>query len=293
MKWRPLLNFMMERHNIYLRRAAGKPAPWTTDPILARYKFCNVYRELDRVTVWIRENIREPFADDPQLWFMLCIARQINWPPTLRALIKIPGAWPKDARWFWSEAREVMRYLARRGDKIYTGAYMLNANAGAKLGKAKGEFDKPQVTCRLVLQSVWEARAKIAPQMCGTLAEAHAALLPYHGWGSFVAAQVVADLKFAPALRDAPDWWTWCAPGPGSRRGLNRLFGRSLTARIAPAEWLRTIDALRDAVNSKWEYDPLCAQDVQNCLCEFDKYERARTGEGSPKTLFRPYREGE
>ena len=30
------------------------------------------------------------------------------------------------------------------------------------------------------------------------------------------------------------------------------------------------------------------AQDIQNCLCEWDKYERARLGEGRPKQLFRP-----
>lgn len=32
----------------------------------------------------------------------------------------------------------------------------------------------------------------------------------------------------------------------------------------------------------------LCAQDVQNCLCEFDKHERVRLGEGKPKRRFVP-----
>lgn len=30
----------------------------------------------------------------------------------------------------------------------------------------------------------------------------------------------------------------------------------------------------------------LSAQDLQNCLCEFDKYERVRLGEGRPKQLY-------
>jgi hypothetical protein len=30
----------------------------------------------------------------------------------------------------------------------------------------------------------------------------------------------------------------------------------------------------------------LHAQDLQNCLCEFDKMERARLGEGKPKRRF-------
>jgi hypothetical protein len=32
----------------------------------------------------------------------------------------------------------------------------------------------------------------------------------------------------------------------------------------------------------------LHAQDIQNCLCEFDKYERVRLGEGTPKQLYKP-----
>jgi hypothetical protein len=32
----------------------------------------------------------------------------------------------------------------------------------------------------------------------------------------------------------------------------------------------------------------LCAQDLQNCLCELDKYERVRLGEGKPKRRFVP-----
>ena len=34
------------------------------------------------------------------------------------------------------------------------------------------------------------------------------------------------------------------------------------------------------------EDGPLHAQDVENCLCEFDKYERTRLGEGRPRSLY-------
>ena len=93
------LKFAHERHEIYLRRTAGRPKPWTRDPILQTYSFTNVYRELDRVTIWVREHIREPFADHPHLWFMLCMASQINWPETLEELIQDKrGAWPGNER---------------------------------------------------------------------------------------------------------------------------------------------------------------------------------------------------
>jgi hypothetical protein len=33
----------------------------------------------------------------------------------------------------------------------------------------------------------------------------------------------------------------------------------------------------------------LCGQDLQNCLCEMDKFERVRLGEGKPKRRFVPH----
>jgi len=31
----------------------------------------------------------------------------------------------------------------------------------------------------------------------------------------------------------------------------------------------------------------MCAHDLQNCACEFDKYMRVKLGEGEPKQLYR------
>ena len=52
-----------------LRPEAGLPAPWTDDRILRDYYFTNVYRELDKTTVWFRENVRDPLRDDPRVIF--------------------------------------------------------------------------------------------------------------------------------------------------------------------------------------------------------------------------------
>src|SRR5712664_3381391 len=89
------LHWVRDRESVRVRKEAGQPFPWTDDPIIAKYRFCNVRREDDRVTIWIRENIRKRFAGHRHLWFMLCAARQINWPPTLSALIDdYTNAWP-------------------------------------------------------------------------------------------------------------------------------------------------------------------------------------------------------
>jgi hypothetical protein len=56
-----MFKFARERHLVYLRRAAGLPKPWTEDWTLQLYRYCNIYRELDTVSLWIQENIIRPF----------------------------------------------------------------------------------------------------------------------------------------------------------------------------------------------------------------------------------------
>ena len=85
--------FMVERHNIFIRKELSKlPYPWSGDPILTEFSFCNVYRELDKVTIWIRENWREPHDENPNLPLAMAMARQINWPDTLEE-IGFPEHW--------------------------------------------------------------------------------------------------------------------------------------------------------------------------------------------------------
>jgi hypothetical protein len=284
-KHKPLLKFMLERHRIYLRREVeGLPKPWTRDPILQSYRFCNVYRELDTVTQWIRRNIREPYAHNRNLWFMLCMARQINWPDTLQEIMSA-GGWPS-YRYDWERVRSIMLARQARDDKLYGGAYMLTA-----MGMASTDpKDKAFFTTKLVLDSVWQHRAAISQAFeHGSMRDAWAALLPYHGWGPFTAYEVVCDARYTSYgektswLKDAREW---ANAGPGAKRGLNRLAGRPLKFN-APAEVsLMEMQSLLSNINSVWPYQFLEMREIEHSLCEFDKYERVRLGEGRPRATY-------
>jgi hypothetical protein len=39
--------FAAARHDVYLRRLRGEPPPWTDDPVIAAWRFTNVYRAAD------------------------------------------------------------------------------------------------------------------------------------------------------------------------------------------------------------------------------------------------------
>src|SRR3954452_21359493 len=57
--------FAAERLRIFLQRSEGRPSPWTDDPILRQYKFCNTFRAADRVSQYlIRDVIYGPRATD-------------------------------------------------------------------------------------------------------------------------------------------------------------------------------------------------------------------------------------
>ena len=49
--------FASERQEVFYRRLEGEPGPWTADPILQRYKFCNVFRAADRVSQYLIRDI--------------------------------------------------------------------------------------------------------------------------------------------------------------------------------------------------------------------------------------------
>jgi hypothetical protein len=270
-----LFAFMVERHEIHRRRGRGEPKPWTTNPILQRWRFCNVYRELDRVTKWIADNWREPHKHDPDPWFALTVARLVNWPDTL-ADIGYPLPWDRDRFINTSKARQ------QRGQKVFTAAYKI------PVPQAKGDC-RVRYLADSVLTPTWKDRASLRLGLGDTLARAHAMLATCYWLGSFLAAQIVADLKYVEPLRGAPDRWTLAAPGPGSRRGLNRVLGRSIDATWTDAEWLRCLQRLHAEMMPMIvaaKLPRMHAQDLQNNLCEWDKYERERLGEGHPKQRY-------
>jgi hypothetical protein len=130
----------------------------------------------------------------------------------------------------------------------------------------------------------------LRPQSSETLAAYSDRLRERYRIGPFLAGQVIADLKHVAPLRNASDWWTFAVPGPGSERGLNRVCKRSLKATWSEAQWLATLLRLREETAPQLEaagIAALDAQNVQNVLCEFDKYERAREAGGEPSRKYK------
>lgn len=277
MRTKAFFEFIRERHAIWQRRQAGLPKPWTQDPILQSYRFCNVYRELDTVTQWIRVNWREPNTNDPHVWFAMALARLVNWPPTLGKI----DIGTERVNWNPKQFVSVIESLVADRQKAFTGAYMIPAGS-SKISKAQYLADE-------VLTPMWEARG-YAYQYTTSLAAFHKYMMSFNGMGSFLAGQVVCDTKYTRLLDTSLDWWHFACPGPGSQRGLNRVMSRPVNQPWEKSEWFITLQGLKAAIGPLVQIEskmpPIHAQDLQNCLCEFDKYERVRLEEGKPRSKY-------
>jgi alpha-glutamyl/putrescinyl thymine pyrophosphorylase clade 1 len=274
-----LLYWIAEREAIRIRRANGEPSPWTDDKILQDWSFCNVRREADRTTRWIAENWRAPHADDPDLWFAMVVARFVNWPDTLAAL-GYPVPWEPE------HFLKVMNARKARGEVCFGPAY--NISNGGKITA------KPEHLVQQVFAPLWGSltRKRLRPRDDDTLHGLYGRLKAMPGFASFMAGHAVADMMFVPPLQHARDWMSFAVPGPGSKRGLNRILGRPVDASWRDEDtWRAAFRQLRDQIMPELErigLGDLHAADLQNCLCEMDKMERVRLGKGKPKRRFVP-----
>jgi hypothetical protein len=276
MKTSQLVYWITERERIRLLRESGAPSPWTDDPILRDWSFCNVRREHDRVTQWVTQNWREPHQDDPDLWFAMAVARFVNWPHTLEEL-GYPVPWDRE------RFITVLQSRAQRAKVTAWGPAYNISNGGKSVSKAEYVAG--------VLDGLWQAHEALRPRPGERLAQYHSRLRQRYGLADFMAGQILADVKFVEPLRSASDWLSFAAPGPGSVRGMNRVIGLTLDTKLDADKWRIALRHLHAAILPDLQrigLGDLSASDLQSCLCELDKFERVRLGEGKPKRKFVP-----
>jgi hypothetical protein len=206
--------------------------------------------------------------------YNIILSRFLNWPDTLES---IGFRLKHDPDQLLSELND----LARCG-KIWGGAYVITTH-GIPMPKAT-------YLCQNVLEGVWRGLDGLRSACRGaSLGAAAQALQGFEGIGSFLAGQVVADLKntVGHPLHDvATDRLTFVVPGPGSLRGVG-WFWNGEPKGVSERNFLELFKKIRSWVDTYWDErnmgPPICNQDLQNCLCEFDKYMRVKNGTGRSK----------
>ncbi|PHR92007.1 MAG: hypothetical protein COA69_09585 [Robiginitomaculum sp.] len=287
-----------ERHSIYLKKAAGEPRPWTEDEILDTFKFTNAFRQLDHGTVWVTENIIWTFENRAQfakgyggslqemgkemsiLLFNIVSFRMYNYWKAQEKLGYVTD---------WDEDRK--DWMALTG-KIFTSAHMTVGEAG----KTKKE------TYLAVFDELWPLREKLCKFLmeAPTMEEAFRRLLQFkvYGIGKFIAYEIISDLRWTAIGDHWTDRLTWANIGPGCKRGLQRLgmeaTVESLQKLYGMAPQFLSDDTRYhhvghcDAHGDNHPHNPpFEMREIEHSLCEFDKYQRVKTGVGRPREKYR------
>jgi hypothetical protein len=282
-----LLYFIWEREAIRIARENGHPAPWTADPVLRKYKFTNIRRRDDRGSQWVIKHLIQPNGNRLDLWFTLLVARLVNWPPTLQALIQA-GVLPCSPEGFDAPRFEsVLEALRATGVKVYSGAYMLYPTKNPGINKAR-------TVAKYIIGSAIEHADDISASLWNneggmSIERFVAELSKCFGISTFIAGQVAADLTYTGM--DVKDFLTYAPIGPGSSRGLNYLLGKPPFATWGQKDFNSQLRNIYAETFDQLEIVDLTLHDVQNCMCEYSKYCRTVLGEGKPKNTYIPEKE--
>lgn len=279
--------WIYERQMIYHKRfELSKMPPWTQDPILANHHFCNVYRELDKGTKYIIDILGKVHGPADALWNIL-VYRYFNSIPTFDFLLDGSQFLPFSVNWDHKQIAVALRRWeqADAGHQVFTGAFTVT---GVRFG---GYSDKISNVCYLMEQ----IQHKI-PVILFDLTHAPDFRAAYHtmlnidGYGRFLAFQVAVDWAYYDTRLDRN---SFAEPGPGCRNGLRWLYPH-LRGTNAFHEAIKYLTDSQEYYFAKYNLDfPyyegkwIVASDIENCLCEFSKYMRMRTGQRPDGSVVR------
>lgn len=269
-----------ERYRIMLYRRNGEE--YKTEKVYEDWRFCNVFREDDRVTMWVRENVREPMRNDPKVILAMAMCRLFNREPSLEPLLQ-PTNLFKDF-----DPIEVASRL--KGVKPVTcAAYRVITPAG--MSKLNGVIN--------ILENSSEELFQLATRMqpgVTTLEETWHALRTFKFYGPFISYEIVSDLRHTYLLENAPDIMTWANAGPGARQGMSWLVGKTFgmfegTSKkeaqdlVHMMQRILALSQMPEFWPKKWPQWEM--REVEHWLCEYAKYVKAKH---QKKRLKRSYR---
>lgn len=263
--------FAAERQDVFFRRAGGRKPPWTSDPILLRFRFTNAYRATDRVSQFLISNVQAQGPQDRRaLFFRTILFKLFNRIETWRMLESKFGAIVPETVNYRAYDRALSQAI-KTGRRIYSAAYIMPTGG---VGGSHKHCTHLQLLAAMMKDDLPSRLAD-----CQSMQSAFALLRAYPMIGDFLAYQYVTDLNYSGLLNFSE--MEFVVPGPGARSGIHKCF--SNPSFYAEADLIRWVAEHQEeefakrgiAFQSLWGR-PLQLIDCQNLFCEVDKYARVR-----------------
>lgn len=266
--------FANERQNIFIKKLNGDTPPWTNDPILKTYKFCNSYRVNDRVSQYLLKNViynGKTYKDEDML-FRIILFKLFNKESTWELLIKEF----KDITLSTFDMKEYSKVLTNainNNIKIYNDAYISCAT------KAFG-YDRKHDNHLALLNKMFiidKVQDKILK--CTNMEQAFKIIKSYPLIGNFMAYQLITDINYSNIVDWKEDEFT--VAGPGSLRGIKKCFIDK--GNLSNEDIIRYMYNHQEEEFKRLNLDfktignrKLQLIDIQNIFCELDKYCREK-----------------
>lgn len=263
--------FASRRQAAFEKRLTGAPQPWTDDPILQTYKFCNVYRAADRVSQYMIQRViyEQAAGSVSDRIFRIVAFRTFSNVRTWEGLTQALGEFPTLSHLRSGAFENALDTVKGREGRLYTGAFILCAN------KAFGYQEKHRN--HVALFKLMFLEKELGERMLGanSLEGIVKQLEAFPLIGPFMAYQTAIDLNYSDLFEFSENDYTQA--GPGAVRGLRKVF-------VDLGDY-SAADAIRWMVdNQKSEFSrlrlpfsglfgrALHAIDCQGLFCEVDKY---------------------
>ena len=264
--------FAYERQNIFLKKKQGLPAPWTDDPILREYKFCNSYRVNDRVSQYLLKNViynGQTYSSEDML-FRIILFKLFNKESTWELLLQNFG----DITLKTFDLKKYSKILTKAIDNnisIYNDAYISCAT------KAFGYNHKHDNHLALLNKMFIDDKIQNQIIKCQTMENAFNILKSYPLIGNFMAYQLVTDINYSNIVNWSEHEFT--VAGPGAIRGIKKCFKNK--GKMTNEDIIKYMYNHQDEEFKRLHLDfqrignrPLQLIDCQNIFCELDKYLR-------------------
>ena len=267
--------FAAMRQEVFFQKIKNLPPPWSSDPILNTYKFCNAYRASDRVSQYLIKNViydNNRSQNEEEVILRILLFKIFNKIETWEYLESQIGDYITLANFNLDTYSQILEEAMNCGYVIYTSAYMSCAS------KEFGYDKKHQNHLALIDKMVVQDRVVNSIVKAKKFADVFHIIQEYPLLGKFMAYQLATDINYSEIIDFDENSFT--IAGPGAERGIDKCFidteGKTYADII---HWItenqeKEFNRLGLNFQSLWGR-PLQAIDCQNLFCETDKYCRA------------------
>ena len=276
------LIFVLERQKIWVNKSRGV-SPLTENLVLGGKWFTNMYRELDRGTIYFKRQMmktslkgveinREKISENlvEEILFKSILYRLLNKVETFLDFGGIPSIRSLPGFLDYLKARK------ENHETIFTAAHQ-------SMG-----LNRLLQTLEFVQKNISGLSEKVvAGAKARSNRDSFKAILTIPNVGEFFAWQILADLLECRVLGENTDN-QWTCLGPGAKNGLRRIFRmsssqgelrhtrllRDLCSPAGPGSGFSALGLKFPAFLGK----ALSLKNVEHALCEYDKYFRSAQG---------------